>query len=286
MRMPPTRVVLMMALFAFVPAASADGPKPTAPPPPMKPQRVIFPIQNNDAASLAEMAGKLFKGDVEILASPSGNSLVLSGPPASVDEALKMIEILDRSPRSVEVEIILAEVPKREGAELTPAEIAKAADLVKAGSGQRVTLTAIEGHPVSSTTGGNKPVVTSMTGGGFDGGPGGGGPGARGAAPVRKSITYHSIGTTIQVTARVVTNDAITLDLSVQDTKLRPADSGDEASTGGMDTISLATKLNIQPGKTVVARAVRVEGKAGATVSVIIVSAKVIGSTGKGKQVE
>jgi hypothetical protein len=254
------------------PPTAAEAPKPQAEP--QTPRRAIYAVQHGDAAAMANVVGKLFKGEVDVLAAPTGNAILVGGRPAAVDEALKMIESLDRAPRSVEVEITLAELPKKDGAELTPAELAKAADLAKAGGGQRITLVAVEGQPVTSTTGGNKPVVSGMAGGGFnpaDGGRGGGG-------PVRRMISYQSVGTTVQMTARIGEKDAILLDLTVQDSKVRPPDAADDTGATSIDNVSLATRLNIPAGKTVVARTVRTDGKAGATVAVVVVTAKVVGT--------
>ena len=218
--------------------------------------------------------GKLFKDEVDILAAPTGNAVLVGGRQGSVDEALKMIEFLDRAPRSVEVEITIAELPKKDGTELTPAELAKAADLVKAAGGQRITLIGVEGQPVTSTTGGNKPVVTGMAGGGFNPGDGGRG----GGGPMRRTISYQSVGTTVQMIARIGEKDSILLDLTVQDAKVRPPEAADDTGATSLDSVSLATKLNIPAGKTVVARTVRTDGKAGATVAVVVVTARVVGA--------
>ena len=171
MRTLSTYAVVMLALLGGVLAlkpSTAQSPKPASPDQaPSKPQRTLYLVQNGDAAALAEVVGKLFKGEADVLAAPagSGNAILISGPPASVAELVKLIEQLDRSPRSVEVEITLADLPKKDGAELTPAELAKAADLAKAGGGPRITLTAVEGQPVTSTSGGNRPVVSGTVGG-------------------------------------------------------------------------------------------------------------------------
>jgi Bacterial type II/III secretion system short domain len=254
------------------PPTAAEPPKPQTEP--QKPQRTIYQVQHGDAAAIASVVSKLFKNEVDVIAAPTGNAILVGGRQAAVDEALQMIEILDRAPRSVEVEITLAELPRKDGAELTPAELAKAADLAKAGGGQRITLVAVEGQPVTSTTGGNKPVVSGMAGGGFnpaDGGRGGGG-------PVRRTIAYQSVGTTIQMTARIGEKDSVLLDLTLQDSKVRPPDAADDTGATSIDNVSLATRLNIPAGKAVVARTVRTEGKAGATVAVVVVTAKVVGA--------
>ena len=66
------------------------------------------------------------------------------------------------------------------------------------------------------------------------------------------------------------------VELNVQDSRVRAADAGDEAAAPGMETSSLTTKLNVPAGKTVVAQAVRTAGKGGATIAVVLVTARVV----------
>jgi hypothetical protein len=155
---------------------------------------------------------------------------------------------------------------------LTPADLGTVDRIVKEGKGQRIKLTAVEGQPVSTTTGGNKPIATSSTvaGGGRFGKDGGGAPFAQ------RSISYHAVGTTVKMTARIGSDDAIALDLNVQDSRVRPPDAGDEAGAPSMDNSTLTTKLSVAAGKSVVAQTVRTEGKSGATVAVVIVTARVV----------
>ena len=72
------------------------------------------------------------------------------------------------------------------------------------GTLQRIKLTGLEGQPIASTIGGNKPTVSSSVRGA--GGFGGGG-------PVQRSINYQAVGTTIRLTSRVGAGDAVTVDL-------------------------------------------------------------------------
>ena len=286
--MLPTCAAVMLALLAGLPAPTpspaeerqrGDDRKPASPDAvPPRPQRTLYRVQNGDAAALAEVVGRLFKGEADVLAAPpgSGNAILISGPPATVAEAAKLIDELDGPPRSVEVEVTLAELPRKDGADLTPDELAKVADLTKAGGGQRIRLTAVEGQPVTSTTGGSRPVVTGTAVGGF--GPPDGGRGGLGGPGVRRAISYQSVGTMVQLTARVGSNGAVVLDLGVQDSKVRPPDAADEAGAGAaaVDSLSLTTKLTVPAGKPVVARLVRTDGRVGATVAVVVVTAKVV----------
>jgi type II secretory pathway component GspD/PulD (secretin) len=268
--------VTLAYLVSLASLSSAQDPEPVkATPRPLAAeapalQRAVYQVRHGDAAAIAASMARLFRNEAEVLAAPTGNTVLVSGKPASVEEALKLMDVLDQAPRSVEVDITLAEVPRKEGADPTPAELTAAA-LAK--GGQKITLVAVEGQPVTSSTGGNKPVVSGTTGGGGGfGGPGGGGP------PARRMITYQNVGTTVQMTARVGEKDSVLLDLSIQDSKVRPPDAADDTGATSVDSVSLATRLSVPAGKTVVARAVRADGKAGATVAVVVVSARVVGT--------
>ena len=266
-------LALFCGALALNPGTAQD--QKTAPPAPTPPklQRAVYPVTNGDAPLLAEVVGAHFKGEATVIAAP-GNAILVSGTAGSVPEVLKLLDQLDRKPRTVEVEVTLAEVPApKDGAELSPADLLRDAT-GKAAPGQRIKLTAVEGQLVSAQSGGSKPYASGTTlvgGGGGFGGKGGGGP------PVaQKSFSYHTVGTTVKVTARVGSDDAVALELNVQDSRVRTADAGDEAAAPGMETSSLTTKLNVPAGKTVVAQAVRTAGKGGATIAVVLVTARVV----------
>lgn len=245
-----------------------------------KPRRAVYTVVNGDAPTLAEVVGEHFKGEAAVIAAP-GNTLLVSG--TAVPEVLKLLEQLDKKPRTVEVEVTVAEVPAKEWKDGE----GKIEDLLKDATGkpapgQRVKLTAVEGQAVSTQSGGTKPFVD-----GVRAAPGGGGGfgGKGGAAPLTRSISYRDVGTTVKMTARVGADDTVAVELSVQGSRVRAVDAGDETAVAAVETGSLATKLNVPAGKAVVAQAVRTDGKDGGTVSVVIVTARVVpdGPTKKGK---
>lgn len=238
-----------------------------------KAQRAVYAVKSADPAVLADVIGKHFKGEATLLAVPagSGNAVLVSGAPGTVPEVLKLLELLDRKPRTVEIEVTIAEVPVKDWKESEP----KPDELAK--WGQRIKLTAAEGQPVSTQMGGSKPLVTSFGGGGGGfGGPGGaGGPG--GVRGGQKSVTYHSVGTTVKTAARVAADDTVAVELSVEGSRIRATDANDEATPPGMETGTLTTKVSVPAGKSVVAQAVRTEGKGGATMAVVVVTARLVG---------
>jgi len=160
-------LVLLGLLLALPRGDAQDNPPPsrrggTEPAP--KGTRTLFPVQNGDAAALAEVLARNFKGEATVSALPSRNALLVTASPQVTADLTKLLDQIDRKPQTVEVEVVLAEVPApKDGKELAPADLAAVEALVKDGRGQRIKLRSVEGEPVTSTTGGSKPVVTSST---------------------------------------------------------------------------------------------------------------------------
>jgi hypothetical protein len=288
-----TRLTLLALLaLPFAPTAGAQE-KPTA-----KTQRTLYAVRNGDAAVLAETLGKHFKGEAEISALPSGTggSLLISAPPAAAEEILKLLQQLDRAPKSVAVEVVLAEVfVKRTedskeptdpvNTELAAEALAKLEALNKGGqlnSLQRVRLTAVEEQSVSVVSGGSRPQTVSTTVAGARRAAGGGagnnpnGPGGFGG-PVARSIVYRNVGTQVKVMARVGADNTVTLSLDVSGSGAKPPEDPDEPAT--YDNATLATSLNVPSGRPVIAQAIRTDSKGGRTLNLVIVTARVVDAT-------
>ena len=259
-------LTLFCGVLALSPGTAQERKAAPPDPAPAKAQRAHYTVRHADPLILAEAVGAHFKGDATVIAAPagSGHALLVSGSAAAVPEVVKLLEQLDKKPRTVEVEIAIAELPAaKDGKEWTPADLVTA---LKDGKGQRIKLTAVEGQQVTTQTGGNKPFVSGMAAGpGF--GKGGAG---------QRSISYQPVGTTVKMTPRVGADNAVALELNVQESKVRPPDAGDEAGAPTMENNVLTTKLNVPAGRSVVAQSVRTEAKAGPTVSVVVVTARVV----------
>jgi hypothetical protein len=275
-----TKRIVALALFGgLLTLAAAGHAQDKAGQPAAKPQRTLYAVQNGDPVVLAEVLNKHFRGEAEVLAVPagSGNALLISGAPAATAEVVKLLGELDRKPKTVEVEVILAEVPTRkaDGKEAVDADfsgpdaLTKLEAMGKAGQTgpiQRIKLTAVEGQPVASTTGGNKPYTSGAAAAGGFGGKGGGG----------RSVSYQPVGTTIRMTARVGAGDAVMVDLNLSDSQVKPAEAGDDSGAPTFDNSTLATKLTVAPNRPVVAQAVRAEAKSSRSVTLVIVTARVV----------
>jgi hypothetical protein len=261
--------LLALALLGFVllPAGHAqDRKKDQAPPKAAKSDRMVYSVRGGEPVALAEVVTTHFHGEVVVSALPS--LLVLSGDPVAIAEAAKLLDKIDRPVRAVEVELILVEMAKTDvpGMPAVADVLAKLDELGKAGATvQKIKFTATEGRPVTTESGGNRPFTTATTVRG--GGPGGGG-------PVQRSFTYQRVGTTVKATARVAGDNAVALDLNVQDNGARPSDGADDPPT--FDTVTLNTHLTVPQGQSVLAQATRKDGKASKSLTFVIVSAKVI----------
>ncbi|MBX9583323.1 MAG: hypothetical protein K2X87_23725 [Gemmataceae bacterium] len=268
-----------LALLAGV-LAAASGPAQDPPPaggsasaPRPKIDRTVYPVKGGDPAALAEVVAKHFKGEVEV--SAVAGALVLSGPAASVAEAAKLVGQIDRRPRTVELDITLVEASGA-AADLPAGGLdrAKADELVKAGgSVRRIRLTAAEDQPVSTQTGSDKPMLTASTVG-----PKGAGPGGQPGFGGQRSIHYRPVGTTVKATSRAGGDGSVTVDLSVQDSSVRPPPAGDETGSPAFEQASLSTRLTVPAGKAVVAQAARKDGKDDRAVTMVVVTARVVGA--------
>src|SRR5262245_27394579 len=260
-------LTLFCGILALNPGTAQERKATPPDPAPAKAQRAHYAVRHADPLILAESVGAHFKGDATVIAAPagSGHAVLISGSPTAVPEVVKLLEQLDRKPRTVEVEITIAELPAaKDGKELTPADLATAA-LAKDSKGQRIKLTAVEGQQVSTQIGGNKPIVSGAVAGPF--GKGGG---------AQRSITYQAVGTTVKLTPRIGADNAVALELNVSDSKVRQPDAGDGVGASSMENNTLTTKLNVPAGRSVVAQSVRTETKAGAVVAVVVVTARVV----------
>jgi type II secretory pathway component GspD/PulD (secretin) len=172
-----TRLVGLVLLGGLLAANSGtraqDPSKPDEPPRLVTPklvapaqgkvERTHYVVRNADPVALADAVGKHFKGEADVLAAPagSGNAVLISGSPAAVADVVKLLAQLDRKPATVEVEVVFLEVSPKKDTEtdLSGDAQAKMEALIKAGLAtavQRIKLTAIEGTPMTTTTGGSK----------------------------------------------------------------------------------------------------------------------------------
>src|SRR5262245_8309368 len=114
---------------------------------PGKAQRLVYVVRYGSAKDLAGALSQHFKGvaEVQALPEPGTNCLLISSAPSAHDEIVKTLEQIDRRPRMVAVEVLVAEVSegRKDGADKSiderelsgPADavLAKVQDLQKKG---------------------------------------------------------------------------------------------------------------------------------------------------------
>jgi hypothetical protein len=99
---------LLVALAVVTMATAQERPA-------AEPKRGAYVVKYTGAKDLVAALAKHFKGAAEIQAGPEGTSytLLVTAPPAVFDEVMKTIELLDRKPPSVAVEVFVVELPAK-----------------------------------------------------------------------------------------------------------------------------------------------------------------------------
>lgn len=101
------RAILCSALVMF--AAATTGGDDAAP---GRSKRIVVPVKFGLASDLAGLLNQHFEGDaaVRVVAEPVSNCLFINATPEVFDELLKTLSQLDRRPRAVAVEVLIAEL--------------------------------------------------------------------------------------------------------------------------------------------------------------------------------
>lgn len=271
-----------LAVLAFLggilavvgPNTTAQQPEPKSFPSRTEPPQVRrhYVLRNAEPAATAKLLEAHF-GRVGVVSPTSRGVLVTSA--TKVEEIAQLLEEIDQPLRQVAVVVTLAEVlSKDQLADLkgTPDQLlARLEEMSRGGQAtlKRVTLTGAEGHPVTTSSGGDRPLVTrTMVAGGFGGK---GGPGVPPQPVVQRSVDYRQLTTTVKMTARVRADGAVSVDLSVKDLGAKPPG---EDGHPAVDVIDLTTRVTVPPGKAVVAQAVEEKDRAART-TVVVVTARV-----------
>jgi type II secretory pathway component GspD/PulD (secretin) len=259
--------------------------------PPVK--RVVYQVKHGLAGDLAVLLGKVYKAEprVQALAAPSGNALVIGAPADTLDEVLGLLKRLDRGPRSVAIEVILAKVPaaRAEGGKPAPpgkeldereftgnAEdaLAKLQNLQARGliAGlKRFRLTAAENRPAALLLGENQP-TTSGVAGGLGG-------------KTARSILYRNVGTSIRATARLGEGNQIVLDYHIDNSRLRtPEDGvalgvGDKGEPVRAAEVAMTTaegQVTLPSGDAAVVSGLKAQSRLGRQQTLILITARLL----------
>jgi type II secretory pathway component GspD/PulD (secretin) len=259
--------------------------------------RQVYHVHGPLPRELANALLANFKGDRDFLVFPVAGSrtLLLSGPKAVVQEAMVLLNAMDRPPQVVRIDVLILE---QSGKDATPGlerqltgavreVLAKVRELEQGGVLTRVRhvqLATLEGETVRTQVGENKPYVTGVAG---TAGGGGGFPGGRGgpAAAVSRTMSYRNVGTMVQVVKPEIGPDGrLLLQLQVEDAQMRTAGSGAELATDEKGaavpatefvTFNLESRLLLAPGQMRVEESNQVRAKTGQTRKLVLVGASV-----------
>jgi hypothetical protein len=262
--------------------------------------RQVYAVHGRTAKELADVLTLHFQTEpaFQAVPDPVSNTLLLSGPKAALAEAIALLREIDRPPRMVHVEIFVLELSGGDAKALDGVELsgtaqdlkARLRDLQQKGaivSIKTVELTTLERQTARSQVGENRPFVTGMGigAGGFGGrggggaAPGGGGPGG---GTVTRSIAFRNVGTSVRVMPEVGADGQLTLDLQVEDSRMRTAEGsatvgtdekGTAVGTPEFFTSTLESRLKVRPGCVVQAQSMKASSKSGQTQTVVFVSA-------------
>jgi type II secretory pathway component GspD/PulD (secretin) len=256
-------------------------------------KRVVYFVKQGAPKDLGTALSKHFRGDldVQVLPESPNDCLLISAAPAVFGEVVKLLEQLDRRPKLLAIELVVAETaPKKiEGGKQGPREkeldaraltgavdevLAKVEDLKKAGRIgylRRIQLAAAEGQPASVSIGEMRPTVAGLN--------------TSSTGFISRNITYRNTGTSVKVTARVIPDRQVVMDLNVEDTRghvpedgvpIGTDEKGQTVRAEEMLMAKLATRLSTPSGQAVAAQVVQKMSKADQGQTFVIAGARIV----------
>jgi hypothetical protein len=246
----------LLAVLAPASHAQPDKVEPKGfQPPPVT--RKHYPLRHADPAATAKLLeAHLTRGGA---ATPTGHGVLVTSP-GKGDEIAQLLAEIDQPQRQVVVEVTLAELASKDRLPELAGDrlLVRLDELGQAGEAtlKRITLTAVEGQPVSTAAEGDRPIVE-------------GGAGPKGA----RAVNYRKLGTTAKMTARVGPGGAVTVDLNVVHAAVRPP--AEDGGFSSVEVVTLTSRVAVPPGKAVLAQSVRSEDKASRAITLMVVTAKV-----------
>jgi type II secretory pathway component GspD/PulD (secretin) len=267
------------------PQAGRGAPKPRAD---AKIERFIYAVRGGSAKELANAISFSFRDEeaLQVFPDAGSNSLILSGPDDTLQEAMRILREIDRPARTLHVEVFLLEpAPTGEvGGEkgLEPAELSGAAgdvlgklrDLQRRGSlagVKRVQFSAVDRQEAQVKVGESRPVVTGVSGGGRGG-----------FGTTTQSITYREVGTLVGVKAEISGDGVAVLDLRVEDSRMQtpagnptvgPDEKGEPVKAANFVTASYEGRVRVRLGQAVLAEGMRSSSRTDQGQMVIVVAA-------------
>ena len=189
---------------------------------------LIVVCRNVPAEEIAGVLGRGFEGrPIDVVAVPISNSLLISAESDVLEKLTSVMQVLDRAPRTVRLDIVLAHVQASEPLEtgVSVDELPVILDRWQAAGTllglDRATFATLENQRAQVEVGQQVSVVSGRV---FMGG--------RPSSSPRGIPNYEKdqVGTIVSVTSRVSGDDAVALDLAVEKSALAPNPSPDSDS--------------------------------------------------------
>jgi type II secretory pathway component GspD/PulD (secretin) len=230
------------------------------------------------AKNAAETLTKLFKTEGESLSEPVknkvvivpevlGNCLIVSGPPAAVEEVRHLVSEIDRPAPIVRLEVQLKEVvldKDKKAADSDDAKSKTADDVTSKKAPEKTRdepliqaeLSTVNGQQAYIQLGRTETRVTGST---------------SNSIGMTNTVTPTQVGTIVQMTPRVAPGGMVILEFSIQDSRLGPEEEGAIITTlkdgrsirsTNIDILSNQTTLQLQDGQTQTIGAMTRNGKA------------------------
>src|SRR5581483_10379372 len=113
-------------VIALPAAPGQDAEKQTVPKAAAPVARLVYAVRGGNAKVLANALTLHFQTEPGFRAVPDaeGNTLLLSGPKAALDEALTALREIDRPARTVHVEVLCLQVAAKAGGDAKPLDVA------------------------------------------------------------------------------------------------------------------------------------------------------------------
>jgi len=274
---------------------------------------VVFRLKNMPAVDIANSiepvvaADREQFGNVTVVAEPISNSIIVTGSQKALEEIEELIEQLDRAPKMVLVQLLIAET-RRNPAGKAKTEQAAAAEpratiaglpegsvstekLLKAlkandrrprGGKQgrnkrrqlevlsRPQIMTLDNQPAFIQLGQREPVIRGVH---------------RSSAGQVNNISYEDTGMTIGVTPRVSPNGRITMEIDFEESRTGSSDTGVPVSVSSdgqtirapaVVTTKTQTTISVADGQTIVLGGLRTKSQARQSELLILLTAKIV----------
>ncbi len=207
------------------------------------------------------------KDTVVILPDSASNCLLISGPPAAVEEVYRLASEMDRHTATVRLEVRLSDVPEDKPKKTPDADVAKdnTADnesskkipekTEKGSLLTRAELTTLDGQEATIHVNRMEPHVTGVM---------------MNNVGSTNSVTMMNVGTILKLKTRVMPEGIVVLELNIQDARSGPTDEGAVIATlkdgksirsPSTDLLSYQSTLRLQDGQPQTISAITRNGK-------------------------